>query len=481
MATDPAPDGRCRARGRSPNSGRRGADPDLDRVDVVGGGAHRLVRRESDLRGDQELVRAQVESLDVDELLDFRALQDRVHDPVVVGLARALADEQALGLDPEHDRDEHQQQADHERAESVEHRVPGDHRETDAEQGEDETGKRPGVLQQHDGKLGRLRMPDEQHPGLSLRADVVALHDGGAQRERLERDRDDQHRDRQPPPGLIQLVRVDQLLHALVHREHAADGEQDDRDDERVHEPFAAVAEGMCAVRAPPRLAPAAHEQQLVAGVGDRVDRLGEHRCGSGEQPRDDLRERDPQVRQQRRQDRPIATGCTHATSLCRTDSVVWRHGRCSPLCRVPRCRFHGRGDPARPRRQRDSGRGRHHRHQSHRRAGCRARRSRGRALDRAGTGSGRQRPGRSIAHRRRRREAGHGAGSARRDRPAPPRRRDRRERRRRCHPGDVRPGARSRGERAARDAEHPGHGRPRGHGARRGGRRHRRGAGARA
>jgi hypothetical protein len=48
-------------------------------------------------------------------------------------------------------------------------------------------------------------------------------------------------------------------------------------------------------------------EQRLVAGVGPRVDRLGQHRGRAGEQERDELDDRDAEIGQERGQDRPGA------------------------------------------------------------------------------------------------------------------------------------------------------------------------------
>ncbi|CAI7663710.1 unnamed protein product, partial [Penicillium discolor] len=66
------------------------------------------------------------EGLHVDDLLDLRTVVDRVHDAVVIGGGRALADEQALGLHTQHDRDEHEQDADHHGAQGVEDGVAGE-------------------------------------------------------------------------------------------------------------------------------------------------------------------------------------------------------------------------------------------------------------------------------------------------------------------------------------------------------------------
>ncbi len=221
-----------------------------------------------------------------------------------------FADEQALGLDAEGDRDEDQQRADHQGADRVEHGIVRDRGQADAEEREDETGESGDVLEQHDGQLGRLRVAHERDPRLALRAHVVALFHGRAQRERLEADRDDEHRDRDP--DVLELVRVGELVDALVDREQAADREQDDRDDERVDVALAAVAERVLLVGCAPRPATAEQQQQLVARVGDRVDRLGEHRGRARDEPRDELRQRDAHVREERRDDRLVAARCTH-------------------------------------------------------------------------------------------------------------------------------------------------------------------------
>ena len=70
---------------------------------------------------------------------------------------------------------------------------------------------------------------------------------------------------------------------------------------------LAAVAERVLRGRVLAGLAAAEQQQQLVAGVGDRVDRLGEHRGGRGQRERQELRQRDARVGEQRRHDRPGA------------------------------------------------------------------------------------------------------------------------------------------------------------------------------
>ena len=71
-------------------------------------------------------------------------------------------------------------------------------------------------------------------------------------------------------------------MHALADREHAAAEEQQLRDDERVEVQRAAVAERMLRVGRPARAASADEQQELVAAVGERVQRFREHRARAG-------------------------------------------------------------------------------------------------------------------------------------------------------------------------------------------------------
>lgn len=103
---------------------------------------------------------------------------------------------------------------------------------------------------------------------------------------------------------MLQFVRVLDLLVALVEGEHAADGEEHDGDEEGVDVALAAEAEGV--LRGGFALgALAAQEQQaLVAGVGEGVHGLGEHRRRSAEEERHEFRHRDREVGEQCRHDR---------------------------------------------------------------------------------------------------------------------------------------------------------------------------------
>jgi hypothetical protein len=94
---------------------------------------------------------------------------------------------------------------------------------------------------------------------------------------------------------------------ALVDREHGADSEQDERDDECVEVAFRAIPElvlfGLFSLGA----AAPDQEQRLVPGVGDRVNGLGQQRSGSGDGEGDELDDGDREVRRQRGKDGTLA------------------------------------------------------------------------------------------------------------------------------------------------------------------------------
>jgi hypothetical protein len=123
--------------------------------------------------------------------------------------------------------------------------------------------------------------------------------------DQLQHDRHQQGPER--PGRRLDHMRVAQLLVAFEQREQRAQGEQHDSHQEGPEVAFAPETEGM---RGRGRLTPPPapeREQSLIAGVGHRVNRLGQHRGGTGEQERDELRDRDTEIGQERGQDRPGA------------------------------------------------------------------------------------------------------------------------------------------------------------------------------
>lgn len=212
-----------------------------------------------------------------------------------------LAEEEGLGLDGQHDGDQDEEHADAERADAVPDAVAGGEGQADAAEGEDQTDQRAEVLQEDDGQLGRLGVTDELRPGL-LPAQDVGLLDGRPEGEGLGDDRE--HEDADRPVPVLDLVRVLDLLVALVEGEHAADREQDDRDEEGVDVTLAAVPEGVLGGRLALGPLAADEKQALVTGVGEGVHRLGEHRRRAAEEERHEFRYRDREVGDECRHDR---------------------------------------------------------------------------------------------------------------------------------------------------------------------------------
>ncbi len=227
---------------------------------------------------------------------------------------RRLADEEAAHLDHEEDRDEDEHDADREAAEPVPARVVGDPGQHDADEGDRQSHERGGVLEQHHRQIGALGAPDETKPALVLGPHVVRLVHRGPQRERLEHHCTEQHRDR--PAQRLDRVGFPELLDAFEDGEDAAEREEHERDDERVEVLNGPVAERVSLVGGPVR-APASQQQQaLVAGVRERVDRLGEHRRRPGEDERDELHHRNADVREERGDDRALGVAVLRHYSM---------------------------------------------------------------------------------------------------------------------------------------------------------------------
>ena len=155
------------------------------------------------------------------------------------------------------------------------------------------------------GSSGCFVPPDEAPPTRAGLTDVVRLLHRRAQRERLQHDRHEQDPDRNAEA--LHLVRIAELLDALVQGEHAAHREQHHRHRERPEVSLSPVAERVLRCCRLAGTLAAEEQQQLVAGVGSRVDRLGQQARRPGDQETDELADRNPQVGEERREDRLAA------------------------------------------------------------------------------------------------------------------------------------------------------------------------------
>ena len=146
---------------------------------------------------------------------------------------------------------------------------------------------------------------------------------GGAEREPFEHDGEAQHPER--PHRRVDRFRMRELVDALGEREQRAEGEEHEGDDERPEVALHPEAERVLVGGRALAASPPEEQQALVPGVGDRVDRLREHRRRSGQRERHELRDRDPEVGEERGDDR-----AARAVSRHRAPPTPWRSARAS-------------------------------------------------------------------------------------------------------------------------------------------------------
>ena len=212
-------------------------------------------------------------------------LEER-HD---LGLARrreSRTQQQRAVLPTDPNRDSAQQTGDHEGRDRVGIVTAGRLRQQDAAESDQHAQACDAVLGQHRQQRRIARRPQIGDEAL-LAALLIHDADGLLQDHPIDHERDSEHRV-VDPTGIGQ-VRIHQHVHAVVQREPAAEHEDADRAEQREEEPLDAqpvrehrAGHGLAATDANP-------QQGLVAGVGGRVDGLGEHRAGPGDPERDEL------------------------------------------------------------------------------------------------------------------------------------------------------------------------------------------------
>jgi hypothetical protein len=165
-----------------------------------------------------------------------------------------------------------------------------------------ESGEGDRVAEQRRGVL----VVDGRDRGVSGRADVLPQRDAacrrflpelahrGEPRGAVEQAAEAEHGKGQQ--GHLHLAWVEQALGALPDRQDAADDEDAERGQERPVEQLGAVPEGVAAVGPPSGAAKALEQQQLVAGVGKGVQRLGEEPGRAGQRGSDRLGNRHREV-----------------------------------------------------------------------------------------------------------------------------------------------------------------------------------------
>ena len=236
------------------------------------------------------------------------------HDAVDVGQRRLepvhddrrhrLAGDQAAGLVGQDEGHAGQQQADGDGGGPIR---PGDLKQAGGDHAyrrEAYADQRRGILQQHGNQAGVLGGPNEA-PQAQRRAanDALVLPVADAERGAFEDGGHRQHAE--ADEGGDHRLGPQDVAHPLVDRQHPAQHEHHQGDDERPEIGLHAVAERVAFIRRP--LAPtlADQQEQLVAGVDQRVDRLGQHGRRAGEARGDELCQRDGAVPGQGGQDDP--------------------------------------------------------------------------------------------------------------------------------------------------------------------------------
>ena len=274
----------------------RRPDPAFRRIDASDDAGRRFIVANRYLRGDQQRLRSQVQCAKVNHALDFRSRLDGGHDRGLDAGAGRFADKQALHFCRQHHRHAAEQYSDRQRARPVPSVIVGDCRQGDADQGKEQAAQRRDVLQQDGRQFGSFGVADEAAPA-GVAATRACLTDGGAQRERLEHDRNTKHSESHNRGS--ERLRVHDALDAFVARERAADDEQHHGNKERVEVTLSPEAKWVLLCPGTPRPGAAEQQQDLITGVGDRVNGFRQERRGAGDGERGELTGRYAQVRTQ--------------------------------------------------------------------------------------------------------------------------------------------------------------------------------------
>jgi hypothetical protein len=219
-----------------------------------------------------------------------------------------LADQELQVAVDQDDRDDAEQRADTDRRDGVGRRRAGQLVQAQPGSGDDQAGQGGRVLGEHGPQGGVGGGQDVlDHVPLERLGLAPGLPDRLQERGALQQERPGQHD--VPDDEMPGRFRVDELGDAVRDRDRAAGHEQAERGEQRPHVRFAAVAGrvgGVGRAAGPPV---GDQQEDLVAGVGPRVCRLGQQRRRPGQHGRGRLRHRDQQVGGERHQHRGEALG----------------------------------------------------------------------------------------------------------------------------------------------------------------------------
>ena len=212
-------------------------DGHLGGVDGMGDVGSRVRSGDRDLDRHQQLLRTEVHRLHVDHALDPLAALDGRPDATLRVGAGGLAEQQALGLQREDDRDDDEQQADQRGADHVEDRLLLVSRVSPTpNSAKVEAGQRGEVLEQDHRQLGRLGAAYVLRPRscrprtwLASRIAVRKLKPSSTIATPSTTSGTHHQRPSSSPRSPGCCVHLVPLVVGLVEREQATDAEQHDR------------------------------------------------------------------------------------------------------------------------------------------------------------------------------------------------------------------------------------------------------------
>src|SRR3569623_710816 len=261
---------------------------------------------ETKLEREQDVVRSEIQG---EYLVDTRHCRIGTRHRAQAsqgGVIDRLADQQALGLVAQHQRDQTAQQADHDRGRAVELRRRDGLRELRADVGDQVADDRRRVLEQHGDARGILaRVYRLQYAAAAY--DLAEGLPAEIPRGRFEHQGHREHA--VLPCRILARLGVLQMGAAFIDRHAAAQREDADGDDERPEIQLSAVAERVLRIRRSRGAMQPQPHQQTVAGVDERMDALGQHRRAAGDEGGDKFANGDADIADDGRHDGDLRFG----------------------------------------------------------------------------------------------------------------------------------------------------------------------------
>lgn len=259
----------------------------------LGDALHAGSRLELHAEVQENLLRSEMNAHHADQLQHRIIVGHDLPDRLFELFRDRLAHQQGPGFVAEEHGHARQDDPDHDRGGPVQHRQVERPRQEHAEKRDHDSDQRREILRhgyEHARVLAHAQ-PLPEAPAAVLSAQLTERH---AQRHALD---DERHpEDRVDPDRIPGDFRAAQMLESFVHAESASEPEQDHRDDQAPEVQLLAVSERVAGIGRLVTSPVAEQEERLVAGIGHRVDALGQHRRTSGDRGCRELRHGDHRV-----------------------------------------------------------------------------------------------------------------------------------------------------------------------------------------